>query len=232
MGFVKSIPQPWKKAIALINPWLLDFDFVFKIEELVDITSPSWAAYEFFKNTEKAIVDVIEKWKKKDLWLTEHEVQRAFKTSKITNITKYQSFQYKFMHNAILLNDRLYHLNVVKNQLCSFCSKAKETYYHFFFHCEISKAVWLKCVQYIKNNIIFDSEVTYKDIVTNLVVEPQNSFINLICLVYKQKLYSAKCQKRKPHEDMIIKEIQFIQGIEKSKISTQKQRKYIIKDGI
>ena len=41
----------------------------------------------------------------------------------ITNINKYRSFQFRLLHRAVLLNDRLSKWGVVDTEMCSFCGK-------------------------------------------------------------------------------------------------------------
>ena len=62
----------------------------------------------------------------------------------------------------------------------------------------MSKQVRLDCIDYIKKNVMINMDMTYEALITNTIVQPASNFVNLVFLIYKQKLYSAKCQKRKP----------------------------------
>ena len=53
------------------------------------------------------------------------EVQQiAISLKKTSQIYKYRSFQYRFLHNAILLSDRLVHCGITPTNVCQNC-KAK-----------------------------------------------------------------------------------------------------------
>ena len=59
---------------------------------------------------------------------------------KITKISKYRSFQYRLFNNAILCNDRLYHMNIVSTQDCTFCENKKKLYY--IYYGTVSVYIW------------------------------------------------------------------------------------------
>ena len=48
-------------------------------------------------------------------------------------------FQYKILNNILYLNDRLFKMNLVESQMCSFCIGEKETVEHLFLNCRIAK---------------------------------------------------------------------------------------------
>ena len=72
------------------------------------------------------------------------------KTCALNESHKCVSFQYKLIHRAALLNDRLFHMGMVKLQKCSFRLCDKEDYEHFFYKCKIIETVWDKiCAYYL-----------------------------------------------------------------------------------
>ena len=58
---------------------------------------------------------------------------------KITNHTKYRSFQFRMLHNAIILNDKLCRWKVLQENKCSFGCDEPETEMHFFVECPVSQ---------------------------------------------------------------------------------------------
>ena len=51
-------------------------------------------------------------------------------------------FQYKILNNILYLNDRLFKMNLVESEMCSFCKGEKETEEHIFLNCRIAKTLW------------------------------------------------------------------------------------------
>ena len=51
-------------------------------------------------------------------------------------------FQYKILNNILYLNDRLFKMNLVESEMCSFCKGKKETVEHLFLNCRIAKTLW------------------------------------------------------------------------------------------
>ena len=134
------------------------------------------------------LLEIQTKWAQVEVQLDIGLIKLRLLTSKITKITKYQSFQYRLMYRTVMLNDKLYHYNASPTQKCSFCHKVMENYHHFFLDCEISRQILEVCVDYIKRNICIDLELTFEAILYS------STYVNLVILLYKQNLYSAKCQ--------------------------------------
>ena len=57
----------------------------------------------------------------------------------ITNVSKYQSFQYRLFMRTIVLNEFLCYCKIRLDNYCSFCSNNVETLQHFFSECEIGQ---------------------------------------------------------------------------------------------
>ena len=174
-------------------------------------------------NSVNHLDDVINLLKKNNVACETEVVRTALNTAQVFSVIKYQSFQYKLMYNAVLLNNRLFHFQVTDTQLCDFCKKHKEMYEHFFKECAVTSRIW--------NNLskIYDfpfHNLTFKDIMLNKAEgERISSYINLIILLTKFKLYSAKCQKIQPNHRQIVNEVNLIQKMESMNAKTSKQVK-------
>ena len=60
-----------------------------------------------------------------------------------TNQAKLKSFQYRLLHNALILNDRLFHWKIVSNPYCKYCiNEQKETIFHFLWTCHRAQTLW------------------------------------------------------------------------------------------
>ena len=61
---------------------------------------------------------------------------------KITNVTKYRNFQYRFLMFNIYTNVKLYKWKILSMELCSFCHMSPETILHLFYECVYVKKYW------------------------------------------------------------------------------------------
>ena len=145
----------------------------------------------------------------------------AILINKTIDIPKYRSFQYRLIHNAILLNDRLKHYNIVESNKCTNCGEEKETIRHFFYECVKMKRLLIKLQKYLSDvtqtNIIFNDMM---EIVTGVRSDGncrELFCINLALIVLKQKVYAAKCQNKTLMFNKIVKECNFIRKTQRKK---------------
>ena len=100
----------------------------------------------------------------------------------------------------------------------------------FFKDCVVSKKIWKICFKYMR--IQYGEELVFEDldigtIVLNDIRENKYSYLNLLLLVIKQKLYTFHCLKKTPNAQIIIKEFEFIHKIDEQKaVSTNNVKKY------
>ena len=64
--------------------------------------------------------------------------------------SKTRNFQFKILHRIIATNDFLYKVDIVDNNLCTFCDLEIETLEHLFYHCNIIKDFWKNVFEWIK----------------------------------------------------------------------------------
>ena len=192
------------------------------IDSIASCKKPSKWAYEKLKVPKSYQQELMEKWNKKELFSINLEIiDMSLKSVWKIKIAKYVSFQYRMIHCAILLNDRLYHLSIMPSQTCINCSNAKETYKHFFFICPAAKDILLKILH--KFNVEMNT-VNFCDVIFG---SQDCSWLNTLLIVYKQNMYAAKCLKQKPQGHKIIAEILFIKEIELQKCFSNKKRKQL-----
>lgn len=68
----------------------------------------------------------------------------------MTSISKYLSFQFRLLHNAILTNVGFIHLKVVESDHCFFCKTDREMVKHLPFDCLIVRGFWKDVISIIK----------------------------------------------------------------------------------
>ena len=59
-------------------------------------------------------------------------------------------FQYKILNNILYLNNRLFKMNIVNSELCSFCQTEAETIIHLLCSCRKVKQLWTSVQQWCR----------------------------------------------------------------------------------
>ena len=71
------------------------------------------------------------------------DIEKCFKDVKyISHISKYHSFQYSLLHQAVITNIQLAKWGIKANSDCTFCGEDEETYEHLFVQCPLVIKVW------------------------------------------------------------------------------------------
>ena len=68
-----------------------------------------------------------------------------------TRNTKLQNFQFKFSHRITATNSFLFKCGLKETELCTFCTKTKESLLHLFWECTYSKKCWFSLVNIFEN---------------------------------------------------------------------------------
>ena len=113
---------------------------------------------------------------------------------KITNITKYRSFQYRFLQRGLVTNVQLSKWGIQPDDRCYFCKQEKETILHLIVECNYAQQMWIQLANYISNHYnISEVNLQPEAIVLNKIVKPARHAGNFLCLCTKQYIYSQKC---------------------------------------
>ena len=124
---IAAIPATWKKTIKNSRD-LINLDNCTVLDKYSSKTKWANFAYHELLNGDitlfKRLASV---WTKKiNSRVDVDEINQAFENiNGITSITKYRAFQYRLLHNAVLVNDRLIYAGVVNTKICDFCKKEK-----------------------------------------------------------------------------------------------------------
>ena len=124
-SLISAIPIEWKKMIKQIRPSVHDASELL-INKIIETHNVSKLIYEMLIENKSTLIKVSTKLRKKfDIGFEEQEIHNAFKVRIFTKIDKYVSFQYRLLHCAILLNDRLFHMGMVREQIRTFLWKTQ-----------------------------------------------------------------------------------------------------------
>ena len=129
--------------------------------------------------------------------ITSEDMSQHFNNiSKVTNFPKLRSFQYRLLHNAIVLNKQLKIWKVVESDLCSNCHKEIESKIHFFAECDSAKTIWHSIAAYIEHRFDLDIVINTANIMFNKICVKPDHVANLLCLITKQTMYANRCIKK------------------------------------
>ena len=129
---------------------------------------------------------------------------------KLTTNVKLRSFQFRFLHSAIIFNKQLFKWKMKQSNLCTNCKESTENMYHFFFECDYAKRVYKWANDYCRKiNSKDQINETDQCILTSLVNQESTHVFNFIFLLAKHYLYVTRCTNKN------INHAEFIGRIEK-----------------
>ena len=135
---------------------------------------------------------------------------------KVTNVTKYRSFQYRLLQRALVTNIQLEKWNIIQSNLCHFCQQETETVPHLLWNCHIVQQLWRRIFQHFQQRFMVTiDQIDTKRILLNSIVQGKSHVINFLCLVVKQYIYSRKCLGKQLIYNEIISRFSKIELIEK-----------------
>ena len=102
-----------------------------------------------------------------------------------TKISKLLVFQFKLFHRRLATNNFLKKINLIDNNLCSFCQREEESLIHLLWTCTVTSRFWKD----FKEWLIHDKAFPTLDMSPSLVVglKPQlmqNYFLFLVARYY------------------------------------------------
>ena len=231
-AIIVSLPQKWKRLVLakFIDGAVLDTTPNNATRLRVLVQSNKHLCQYYYKKVNENVRSLFDRYNKWGTMLESMDIDmddfcQAFKNIyKVTNVIKYCSFQYRLLHKAIILNDRLYHWKVVKSNSCSFCSQQKEDISHFFWSCSVTQSFWKFAKKLVEKRFPDNYVWNGRSILLNLVHPVPNHVANFIILVGKQYLYRCRCIKESINFFTFENLIHKCQMYEKSE--AQKQNKY------
>ena len=113
---------------------------------------------------------------------------------KVTNITKYRSFQYRLLQRGLVTNIQMKKWGMITSDLCSFCQDHPETLVHLFFECPKIQSLWQEVLDYCRSRFkVHDMSLNAGSIIKNQLVKKASHVVNFVCLVTKQYIYRQRC---------------------------------------
>ena len=133
---------------------------------------------------------------------------------KVTNVTKFRSFQYRLLQRGLITNIQLEKWGIVPSRLCTFCKDEDESIIHLLCQCQQVKTLWEQVEAFLRDEYaVYDFEMNLKNIIINSV---SNKMVaNFLCLLTKQFIYRQRCLGEQISFPILKRYIKMIENIEK-----------------
>ena len=164
--------------------------------EMLNMVNMSKKVYEELVDDYFLLIQKCSAWEKDlDAIIPYDEYLSHFKKiSRITNVVKLRSFQYRWLIQAISTNIHLHKWRIRDDNLCSFCGTEAKSYIHLIYECELVQRIWDEVKTELKK--ITDEELFFsrETIVWNNVSNRVCSVGNTVVLYVKQYIYRKRCE--------------------------------------
>ena len=212
-SLIAAIPLQWKQHLTIVVPDCVQLS---NYESFIKSSKVVKRYYMFTMQNKSCISQLCQKWQYDKVDFEVEELSDAFEEIYgITNQAKYRSFQYRFLHRTIMLNEILKKFQLVATEMCTYCNEEKETLFHFFWKCPYAKKVWT-WVEDIVKEINQNQEYKFDYVSISICKTTTANFhiANFIVLVAKQAMYAARCMKQHLTKQTLISKIEKIRSYE------------------
>ena len=106
-----------------------------------------------------------------------------------------KAFHIQFLNRAFNLNTAAFHYTDC-SKMCSFCGQEPETYYHFFWTCNVTKANWEKLISFCEEYVCTKKDImnVYNCLLSNF----SSSLLVNVTVIFKRYLFMCKMDNDKP----------------------------------
>ena len=160
------------------------------------------------------------KWGKdlgQDFSVNLQEFHKSFRDIyKLTNVSKYRSFQYRLMQRGLITNIQLCKWGIKSSDQCNLCKSAIESLTHLFVECDRVQVLWRETEQYIARRFkCQDMSFCAYNVLFDCIVPNKKHVANFICLLTKQFIYRQRCLDGNTSFVALKREIEKVENIEK-----------------
>ena len=109
--------------------------------------------------------------------------------------SKFSWFQYRINTRILSTNTYLKRINILDDDLCTFCSKERETISHIMFYCEKVQPLWNEFQNFINSNTNNTLNISPQTMIFGIVNDqPDNKAVNVLMIWFKFYIYKCKMQ--------------------------------------
>ena len=184
----------------VINIPVKNTNFIRKLLQIKDLRCVYKSLVEKYKQYP---VERQEKWNRKLNINLNDDIgwEKIYSTSfVVTKDTKLQNIQFKILHRILTTNSFLYQINVIDENVCTFCRDIPETLEHLFFDCVKVNPIWkafkVWCNNVNNNNFRIIDDMNIKDVL--FYCEKGPPIINYLILIIKYYIYTCRFKNTQP----------------------------------
>ncbi len=184
-----------------------------KIEDLQSRTNIYGFVYSVLMNELCETPEKSQTWWANELQISRDDInwRSVYKDIyQISNHSKLREFHFKWLHNIVVVNNKLFKWNMVDSSLCDFCNSAPDSITHRFWLCTKTHELWAKLWQYVNSELHIEWNMSYITIVLNTW---EDCCQLMKCIILCTKFFIFRCfiAKVQPNFDSLLA---YIKGIE------------------
>ena len=128
------------------------------------------------------------------------------KQIKVTIDSNLRWLQFRLMHRILATNSLLLKMKLSENDKCTFCREEKESLLHLFWECSHTHKFWNDVFNLMtEHGLLSNTDRNMSDII--LGKDGESTLVNLIILIAKRYIYSAKISKSVPYVSVFKKSL-------------------------
>ena len=175
--------------------------------------------YKYLAGDSTLLLSKYQKWQRE----LGHEIcesvytfgEKHMEIYKVTNITKFRSFQYRLLQRGLVTNVQLHKWNIRINDLCYYCNQETETLVHLMCKCDVINILWRDFSRYAYDRFEIEINIEPRNIILNKVVQTGYQVLNFMCLIIKQFIYRQRCLGKELNFDQALRQIKYVESIER-----------------
>jgi hypothetical protein len=141
---------------------------------------------------------------KRDVWsnklgvdVSEEEWTQLFTSIRITTVCSVlRSFQYIFMHRAIVTNEFLFRGKIKDSDKCYFCRQETETMEHLFWNCQIIGGLWSEFAGSLAHCLDINCYLCEKNVMLGINDTEHADLINYLFILVERYIYVQRCKEK------------------------------------
>ena len=109
-----------------------------------------------------------------------------------------QWFQYQLLHHFLPTNRRLFKIQYIDCDRCSYCSHALETIEHLFYDCSRVNPIWNSLEKWLNTKLELNLNFSKEQILLGFFGK-SNDPVNVIIILFKTIIFRHKKSKQVPN---------------------------------
>ena len=192
-------------------------EFKCNYDKMVEKQLGSKYYYLSFIKCQQPTQVIAEKWQTKlNMPIDREFICKIFENIKVVTLnTKLRSFHFRLLHHSIVTNEKLFRWKILDTDKCTFCNVAVENTFHLIWECQVAKTIWDQIKTWVKNSSNRTLNLNLKNIVFCRLTTNPMDWVNTLCIIVMQYLYSSRCLKVIPNFARLKSQILDMHNLEK-----------------